>query len=70
MFAHKVSPVCRFNAKCATKLCQFRHTKNTTKSSEEEDNKSTSKENGEGEPTDSDHSYEHDTESGVESCDF
>ena len=37
MFAHKVSPVCRFNAKCANKLCQFRHTQNRTESDEEDD---------------------------------
>ena len=25
MFLHKMSPFCRFNATCANKLCQFRH---------------------------------------------
>ena len=47
MFAHKVSPVCRFNAKCANKLCQFRHTQNIT-----DDDKTTRKENVEVWPAD------------------
>ena len=25
MFVHQMSPLCRFNATCANKLCQFRH---------------------------------------------
>ena len=25
MFLHQMSPLCRFNATCANKLCQFRH---------------------------------------------
>ena len=44
MFAHKVSPVCRFNAKCAS---QFRHTQNIT-----DDDKTTRKENVEVWPAD------------------
>ena len=31
MFLHKVSPVCRFKATCANKLCQFRHSNNSDK---------------------------------------
>ena len=38
MFAHKVSPVCRYNVKCANKLHQSRHRKTN---SSEEDNKRT-----------------------------
>ena len=37
MFAHKVSSVCRFNVKCANKLCQFRHTNKETASTEKEE---------------------------------
>ena len=44
--------LCRFNAKCTNKLCQFRHTQNITESSEEEDAKTTRKENIEVEPSD------------------
>ena len=41
MFLHNLSPLCRFAAKCANKLCQFRHsnkTDNGNTSEEEKDN--------------------------------
>jgi chromosome segregation ATPase len=36
-FAHKVSPVCRFNLKCTNKLCPFRHTNKETHYTEKEE---------------------------------
>ena len=63
----------RFNAKCANKLCQFRHSKNKEPTKDDNDDKTTRKENVVVEPADRsiDESSEDDNDdSGVESCDF
>ena len=43
-FSHKMSPLCKFGATRANKLCQFRHTNKQTESCDKSKNISTRKE--------------------------
>ena len=69
MFAHRVSPACRYNVKCVNKLCQFRYTKNEMHSTEKEDDKSSKKDN-EQETVEVESMENVENGSGVESCGF